>query len=102
MTPLNLAGVTETLAVVWIAALLFAISMRVMAWYKGKRHRRPLLSGLAEFLAFGSLLTVFGIAQKANVLGLISYPLSLVIYLAAALAAVATGWMAHLGSLPEA
>jgi hypothetical protein len=102
MTPLELADLTETSVVAWLAALIFAVSMRVIAWKQGKHTKRPFLSGVLEFLSFGGMITIFGIARQANSLGLISFRLYLFIVFTVAMIAACSGAAGRLQSPPEA
>jgi hypothetical protein len=102
MTPLDLADLTEPLVVAWLAALIFAASVRVIAWKQGKRTSSPFLRGVLEFLWFGSMITIFGIARQANTLGYISFRLYLFIVFTATMTAACGGAASRLQSPPQA
>jgi hypothetical protein len=101
LTPLDFAELTDTLIVVWTAALLYAIFIGVAARYRGQPSRRPIFSLLLQSLSFGAMLTIFGVAKRANELGLISFRLYLFMLFATALAVGCSGGAALLRSRPE-
>jgi hypothetical protein len=102
MTPLDVADLIEPLVVAWLAALVFAACVRVVTWKQRKLTSRPFLSGVLEFLAFGGMMTIFGIARQANSLGYMSFRLYLFIVFTATMIAACSGAAGRLQSPPEA
>jgi hypothetical protein len=99
---IGFAELTDSLIIVWVAALLYAIFIGVVARYRGPPSRRPIFGVLLQSLSFGGMLTIFGIAKRANDLGLISSRLYLFMVFATAVAVGCGGWAALLQSRPEA
>lgn len=95
MTPLDLTALTEVLVVVWLAAFICALAELLTHKYQGRMPVRPLVLA-SRWVSFGCMLSIFGIAQTANNLGLISYRLYLFTLLMAALAVGGAGLASRL------
>jgi hypothetical protein len=92
-SPLDLPDLVPTLVVVWACALVIPLAELAKAKYRGMSAARPILLAGSRYVCFGSMLTIFGIAQKANFLGLISFSLYIFTILMASVA-VACGGLA--------
>ncbi len=90
-SPLDFPDLVSTLIVVWACALIVPLGEMATARYRARRPARPILLAVSRYVGFGSMLTIFGIAQTANSLGLISYGLYVFTILMAALAVACTG-----------
>src|ERR1700686_2702320 len=88
---LNLTDMVPTLIIVWVFALIIPFGEVGIAKYRARLPARPVLFVASRYVCFGSLFTIFGIAQKANFLGLISYSLYIFTILMAALAVGCAG-----------
>jgi hypothetical protein len=95
MDPLELIDLVPTLIVVWICALLIPAAELAVARYRGHMPTRPLLFALSQYICFGSLFTVFGIAQRANALELTTFDVYIFTIVMAALAVAGAGWATH-------
>jgi hypothetical protein len=91
MTPLGFSGLAETLVVVWVVALVAAAIEVAIVKPRNWPPVRSVLFAVSRFVRYGCMFTIFGIAQKANNLGLITYSLYLFTLLMVALAVAAAG-----------
>jgi hypothetical protein len=91
MTPLGFGDLVTTLIVVWVVALVAAAIEVAVVKPQNWPPVRSVLFAVSRFVRYGCLFTIFGIAQKANALGLITYNLYLFTLLMAALAVAAAG-----------
>jgi hypothetical protein len=91
MTPLGLDGLVTILVVVWVVALVAAAIEVAIVKPRNWPPVRSVLFAMSRFARYGCMFTIFGIAQKANALGLITYSLYLFTLLMAALAVAAAG-----------
>ena len=83
---LNLTDMVPTLVIVWVCALIIPFGEVAIAKYRHRLPARLILFVASRYVCFGSMLTIFGIAQKANFLGLISHGLYIFTILMTALA----------------
>jgi hypothetical protein len=90
-SPLDLTGLVPTLIVVWICAFVIPLGELIIAKYRGRLPARPLLLAALRYVCFGSMFTIFGVAQRANFLGLVSYSLYIFTVVIAALAVGCAG-----------
>jgi len=97
MTPLGFGDLVTTLIVVWVAAVVVAAVEVVFFKSRDRLPAHPVLFAASRFICFGCTFTVFGIARKANDLGLMTYSLYLFTVFATALAMFTAG-----ASLPRA
>ena len=97
MTPLDFPALTEALIVVWVCALFIPLAEILIGKSRGRMPVRPLLFVASRYVSFGCMFTIFGIAQKANSLGLISYRLYWFAILMAALAVGCSGAATNFG-----
>jgi hypothetical protein len=91
MTPLGFNGLAETLVVVWVVALVAAAIEVAVTKPENWPLARSVWFAVSRVSRYGCMLTIFGIARKANDLGLITYSLYLFTLLMAALAVGAAG-----------
>jgi hypothetical protein len=91
MTPLSFGDLVTTLIVVWVAAVVVAAVEVVFFKSRDRLPAHPVLFAASRFICCGCMFTVFGIAQKANALGLMTYSLYLFTVLMAALAVFTAG-----------
>ncbi len=96
MTPMGFADVIDALITAWLGALFYVIFLSVVLWAANKIPGRPVLTSVLQFLWFGGFMTVFGIAQRANDLGHITFPLFVFIGLACLMAALCVARLARL------
>jgi hypothetical protein len=95
MTPLGFGDLVTTLIVVWVAAVVVAAVEVVFFRSRERLPAHPVLFAASRFICFGCTFTVFGIARKANDLGLVTYSLYLFTVLMAALAMFTAGAFVH-------
>jgi hypothetical protein len=91
MTPLGFSGLGTILVVVWVVALVAAAVEVAVVTPRNWPPVRSVLFAVSRFVRYGCMFTIFGIAQKANDLGLITYSLYLFTLLMAAFAVAAAG-----------
>jgi hypothetical protein len=89
MTPLGFSGLTETLVIVWIMALVLAAGELTVVKRQNRLAVHPALFLASGYLRFGCMFTVIGIAARANDHGLITYGLFVFTVLMVALAVLA-------------
>jgi len=89
MTPLGFSGLAETLVIVWVVALVIAAGELAVVKRQNRLPTHPVLFFASRYVRFGCMLTIFGIAARANDRGLITYGLFLFTVLMAALAVFA-------------
>ncbi len=90
-SPLDLTGLVPTLIITWVCALIVPLGEVAIAKYRGQLPARPMLLAASRYVCFGSMFTIFGIAQRANFLGLVSCSLYVFTILMAALAVLCAG-----------
>jgi hypothetical protein len=98
---LDMSGMVPTLMIVWVCALIIPLGEAAIAKYHDRWPTRPVLFAASKFVCFGCMLTIFGIAQKANFLGLISHGLYIFTVLMAALAVGCAGAASRFGAPPK-
>jgi len=95
-SPVDFPGLIPTLIIVWAAAALATFAEIGIAAYRARLPARPILFGLFRFLGFGSMLTVFGIAQHASFLGAMSQTVYVFTIFVAAVAVAGTALVVRL------
>jgi hypothetical protein len=95
---LDVSGMVPTLMIVWVCALIIPLGEAAIAKYRDRPLTRPVLFIASRYFCFGCMFTIFGIAQRANSLGLISYGLYLFTVLMAAMAVGCAGAANRLGA----
>jgi hypothetical protein len=98
--PLDFADLVSTLIVAWACALVIPFGQVVITRYRGRLPARPMLLAAVQYLCFGSMFTIFGIAQKAKFLGFISYRLYIFTIFAVALSVGCAGLAGCLQAKP--
>jgi hypothetical protein len=92
MTPLGFSGLnTAVLIFTWALALVVGAVQAGVVKGQNRLPVHPVLFFASRCVGFGCLFTVFGIVQRANDLGLITYGLYLFTLLMVVLAVVAGG-----------
>lgn len=93
---LDLNGIVLTLIIVWGFSLGIPLAEIAIPSRRSQLPARPILYLASRYVCFGSMFTIFGVAQQANLRGLISYSLYMFTMLMAVLAVVAAGFAADL------
>ena len=91
MTPLGFSALATTLVVVWVVALVASAVEVAIVKPQNWPPLRSVLFAASRFFRYDCMFTIFGIAQKANDLGLTTYSLYLFTLFMAALAVAAAG-----------
>jgi hypothetical protein len=89
MTPLGLSGLVPILVIVWLVSFVAAGIEVAVVKPQGWPPIRSALFAVSRFVRYGCMFTIFGIAQRANALGLITFSLYLFTLLMVALAVAA-------------
>jgi hypothetical protein len=101
MIPLTWTDIITAFLNVWPISLMGALAEMLWVRHSGRLKARPLLCVVFRFLQFGTLFSIFGIAQGLSQRGLIPYEMYIIIVLLSTMCSVSSAFLARIGSLPN-
>jgi len=97
-SPLDFASFAPILMIVWFLALFVPLGELIAFKYGRRLPARPMLYVASRYLCIASLFTIFGIAQRAYFLGLISLSFEIFTGFVAVLAVVSATFAGRLAT----
>jgi len=99
--PLNWMDILPAFAIVWPIGLIAALVEALLARRKGSLRASFLYFVLLRSLQFGTLFSIFGIAQALNRRGFIPDEMYFLIMFLAVLSSLSSAWLVGISKLPK-